>query len=105
MQSLRMLVAAVGSASLLLTAPLAHSQQEGLINVEISNVANDIARELSVEVSQIPVTVQAPIDVAANVCGVEVNVLSQSGGGQGGCQAKSTSSALNQIVQRQLKGG
>jgi len=56
-------------------------------------------------VSQIPVTVQAPIGVAATVCGVAANVLgSQAPSGNASCTATSTNTALNQIVQRQLKG-
>ncbi len=76
-----------------------------LVNVNISNVANDIARNLSIDVSNIPVTVQAPIGVAATVCGVQANVLATDNrGGQAECEASSTSQALNQIVQRQIGG-
>lgn len=80
-------------------------QQEGLVNVSLTNVANDIARDLSIDVSQVPVSVQAPIGVAANVCGVDANVLAkQAKSGDAACDAKSTSQALNQIVQRKLEG-
>lgn len=76
-----------------------------IVNVNISNVANDIARNLSIDVSNIPVTVQAPIGVAATVCGVQANVLaSDNKGGEASCEATSTSQALNQIVQRQVSG-
>lgn len=87
--------------SLLLSPAIA--QQSGLVNVDISNVANNIAKNINVDVSQIPVTVQAPIGVAANVCGVNANVLAQQGAGLANCTATSTSTALNQIVQRQIK--
>ena len=50
------------------------------------------------------VTVQAPIAVAAAVCGVAVNVLGSQGGTTPACTATSTSGALNQIVLRQIKG-
>ena len=43
----------------------------------LANVANNIAKNINVDVSQIPVTVQAPIGVAATVCGVAANVLGQ----------------------------
>ncbi len=80
------------------------SQQNGLVNVDISNVANNIAQNLKVNVSQIPVTVQVPIGIAANVCGVAANVLSsQAKQGNATCQAKTTNQALNQVVQRQIK--
>lgn len=82
------------------------AQQSGLVVVDISNVANNIAKNINVDVSQIPVTIQAPIGVAANVCEVSANVLAkQKDGGGASCDATSTSTALNQIVQRQLKGG
>ena len=86
--------------------PAAFAQaQSGLVNVNVSNVANDIARNLSVDVSQIPVTVQAPIGVAANVCGVAANVLGQqAASGNASCAATTTSTALNQVVQRQMMG-
>lgn len=78
--------------------------QEGLVSVNVSNVANNLAKNLSVDVSQIPVTVQAPIGIAATVCGVAANVLgSQRDAGNAGCTATSTSSALDNLVQRQLK--
>jgi hypothetical protein len=82
------------------------AQQTGLVNVSISNVANNIAQNLKVDVSQIPVSVQVPVAVAANVCGVDANVLSQqAAGGSAKCDAKSTSTALEQVVQTQLKKG
>ena len=79
------------------------AQQSGLVNVDISNVANNIARNINVDVSQIPVTVQAPIGIAANVCGVNANVLAQQGTGAAQCTATSTSNALDNLVQRQIK--
>lgn len=79
------------------------AQQSGLVNVDISNVANNIAKNINVDVSQIPVTVQVPIGVAANVCGVNANVLAQQGAGTANCAAKTTSTALDQVVLRQIK--
>lgn len=79
--------------------------QEGLVNVNVSDVRVDIAKAINVEENQIPVNVQAPIGVAANVCNVAANVLAQQRKetGQAECTAQSTSQALNQIVQRQIK--
>lgn len=79
------------------------AQQSGLVNVDVSNVANNIARNINVDVSQIPVTVQVPIGIAANVCGVNANVLAQQGAGAAQCAATSTTSALDNLVQRQIK--
>jgi hypothetical protein len=51
----------------LAAAPAASAQQQGLVNVEISN--NNVA---------IPVTVTVPVNAAANICGVDVDVLSNA---------------------------
>jgi hypothetical protein len=49
-----------------------------------------------------PITVQAPISVAANVCGTTVNALAAlRKTGAATCNATSGSSALANIVQRQ----
>lgn len=93
------------AAAALAAAPV-FAQQSGLVNVDIHNVANNIAQNLKVDVSQIPVTVQVPVGVAANVCGVAANVLGQqAAGGSGSCTATTTNQALNQIVQQQIKKG
>lgn len=80
---------------------------QGLVVVDISNVRVDIADVLDVEENQIPVTVQVPVGVAANVCpNVDANVLAQDfrGSQDTACQAQSTSQALNKAVQRQIRG-
>lgn len=81
----------------------AQAQQEGLVNIDLSNLRADIAKDINVDVSQIPVNVQVPVGVAANVCGVDANVLArQDKGSAPSCEAKNKSQALNQQVQRQL---
>src|SRR3954447_5313792 len=50
----------------------------------------------------VPITVQAPISVAANVCGTTVNALAAlRKTGAATCDAKTANSALANIVQRQ----
>lgn len=85
--------------------PAVAAQQKGLVNVSLSNVANDLAKNLSVDVDQIPVSVQVPVGVAANICDVNANVLAEQKKGDtpATCEAKSTSQALNQVVQKQIK--
>lgn len=98
-------LAAATIATLNISVAMAQPAQSGLVNVDVSNVANNIAKNINVDVSQIPVTVQVPVGVAATVCGVAANVLTQrSGSGPTSCQAKSTSTALDQVVQNQIKG-
>ncbi len=55
-------VALVGGMAMSATA-----QQSGLVNVNTGNILSDIALDLDVDISQIPVTVQEPIGVAAKV--------------------------------------
>ncbi len=67
--------------------PSQAQQQEGLVNVNVSDV------ELGVIAN-----VQAPVGIAANVCGVAANVLAQDVGGTGeaACEATAESAAGNQ---------
>lgn len=79
-------------------------QQAGLVTVNLSDINLVLVDVLDLNVSQIPVTVQAPIGVAANVCNVAANVLAAdvNQDGTATCDAQSTSRALNQIVLRNL---
>lgn len=77
-----------------------------LVNVNLQNVLNDLSVSLQVNRNNIPVTAQVPIDVAANVCGVSVDVLAASiASGQGGCTATTTTPQLTQAVQQQIASG
>ena len=81
---------------------------QGLIPVQIQNLAllNDFLNDSQVAVLNgvsVPITVQAPISVAANVCGTTVAALAEARkNGTGGCEAKSGSAALADIVTRQV---
>lgn len=77
-----------------------------LVNVNLSNVLNDLALKLHVDKANIPVNAQIPITIAANICGVSINILSVSQGGTSkGCTAVTTSPQLTQIVGQQLQAG
>jgi len=76
-----------------------------LVNVNLENVLNDLSVRLNIDRANIPVNAQIPIDVAANVCGVSVNVLSVSTGGQASCDAQTASDELAQVVQQQIAAG
>lgn len=103
----RIKIAAV--AFVLSCAPaLAQSQSDlgGLVNVNLQDVLNNLAADIKVDKSNIPVTAQIPVSVAANVCGVSVNVLSQQAStGQANCTAKTGSQQLTQVVQQQMSAG
>jgi len=75
-----------------------------LVNVNLSNVLNNLALDLKVDKANIPINAQIPITVAANVCGVSINILSigAGGGSSKGCTAQTSSPELAQAVQQQL---
>lgn len=76
-----------------------------LVKVDLSNVLNDLALDLNIDKSNIPINAQIPISLAANICGVSINILSVSTGGSPNCTATSTSPELTQAVQQQLSAG
>jgi hypothetical protein len=84
----------------------AGSAATSLVNVNLSNVLNDLAVQLHVDKANIPVNAQIPITIAANICGVSINVLSVSQGGTSqGCTAVTTSPQLTQVIGQQLSAG
>jgi hypothetical protein len=98
-----MIAAALCAASA--TAP-AMAQQTGLVNVTITDVSilNNFLHDTQIAALNnlnVPITVQVPIGVAANVCNTSVAVLGAAGSG-GACEAKSGSQALAQVVNRQM---
>jgi hypothetical protein len=76
-----------------------------LVNVNLQNVLNDLSVKLNLDRANVPINIQLPIQLAANVCGVSVNVLAVSTGGQANCSAKSAPQELTQAVQQQLAAG
>jgi len=91
-----------------LAATPALAQQSGLINIDLSQLSvadrAEIAKDINVDVSQIPVTVQVPVSVAAAICDVAVNVLAQSKSkGDTACTPTSGSDAITSAVQKQMK--
>jgi hypothetical protein len=75
-----------------------------LVNVNLSNVLNDLALDLKIDKANIPINAQIPISIAANICGVSINVLSFGAGGgkSSGCTAQTASPELVQAIQQQL---
>jgi predicted small secreted protein len=75
-----------------------------LVKVDLSNVLNDLALDLNIDKANIPINAQIPISIAANVCGVSINILSigAGGGSSDGCTANSISPELKQYIQQQL---
>lgn len=80
--------------------PAAAQNQGGLVNVNVED--NEILNELNLSV---PVTVQVPIGIAANVCGIQANVLAAAvaQGQDVECDAQNNSRAFSRIVSRQTQ--
>ena len=109
---MRKIVFAAAALSLGATPALAQVSGAGgliAVNIPVQNIAilngflnNDQITLLSN--NNVPITVQAPISVAANVCGVNVAALASQKNDQGGgkCTATSGSSALARLVSQQV---
>jgi ABC-type glycerol-3-phosphate transport system substrate-binding protein len=75
----------------------------GLITVNVSDIRAEIAKNINVNIENVPITVQASVQVAADVCGISVNLISvQFNAGQTTCTATTTSPELEQIVRNQM---
>ena len=101
---MRKIIFAAAALSLGATPALAQiNTGSGLVAVTIQDVSilnnflnNDQISALN-NVSA-PITVNVPVGIAANVCGVSAAVLGKSGGGSPTCTATSGSKALAQNV-------
>ena len=103
----KLMIAAVAATGLASLSVPAVAQQSGLVNVRITDVSilNNFLNDTQIAALNnvsVPVTVQVPIGVAANVCNVSAAVLAQGGPAGGTCDAQSGSRALAQVVNRQL---
>ena len=74
------------------------------ILVDVSNVADELAQNLSVEPARIPPGVEMPIEAAAEVCAATPDMLAsaEAGGQQIGCEAATVSDELIRALQEQL---
>src|SRR3954468_3138003 len=86
-------------------AGAASSGIPSLVNVDLSNVLNNLAVQLHLDRANVPINAQIPINIAANVCGVSINILSVSNGGRANCTAQTAPPELAQVVQQQLAAG
>lgn len=107
-----LIAAAAASITFAMPATAQVTTGGGLVNVTVSNI--DILRNslnkndvqilnnlLNNNQVSLPVNVQVPIGIAANVCGTTVALLSAAGSG-GGCTATNASGALGQAVAKQI---
>lgn len=99
--------AALAAATVSVPAIGQVGNSQGLVSVQVQdvNLLNDFLNDTQIaalnELS-VPITVQAPISVAANVCDLTVAALAeQRKAGDATCTAKSGSKALADVVTRQ----
>lgn len=94
-----------GTIALSVSACLPAFAQEPIIIVDIKAVVDQVARNIGADESLLPLTVQAPIHVAAKVCSVPATVLGMQGSSSGavGCAATITSPELENVVQARLR--
>lgn len=100
---MRKMIFAAAAVALSATPALAQvSNQGGLVNVDVSNVLNNLDLDL-LNNSLNNNTVQVPIGVAAAVCGIDANVLAHQHKGKSAvsCPAKTTTTALKQAAKKQ----
>ena len=104
----KMIIAAAAVAALSTPAMAQIGNSQGLVAVNIGDVTllNNFLNDTQIAALNnlgVPITVQVPISVAANVCGTTVNALGalRKENSPATCDAKSGSAALAQIVQRQ----
>jgi hypothetical protein len=105
MRNTKTVLTAIGATLMFSLTSGAFAQKTGLVNVDIRPIAKDIAMDISVDVSRIPAAVQVKAPVAVDVCKVPEDLLAQQEKkGSARCTAKMTSTELNQIVKREIKG-
>jgi hypothetical protein len=90
---------AAAAASIAFAAPAVAQQQNGLVNVNLEDINVELKNILSNNDIAIPVSVQVPIGIAANVCGTTVALLQQDlRNGDNTCDATTANAALARIV-------
>ena len=104
----KIMTAAAVAAAIAATPAIAQlntSQELVTVTVQDVSVLNNFLNHDQIAALNnlnVPVTVQVPVGVAANVCGVNANVLAKQKAGGATCAAKSGSRALAQSVAKQL---
>jgi len=103
-----MIAAALAAATASAPAIAQIGNSQGLVAVNITdvNILNNFLNDTQIAALNelgVPITVQAPISVAANICDTTVALLSakRKANSPATCDASSGSAALASIVQRQ----
>lgn len=104
MTQAKFVMAALAAATTMCVTPFALAQS-GSITVDLSGVSASVAKNISVDASKIPASMQLPIGIAAAACGVDASTLTQPGGAATAatCKATATSPALDAHIQKEMK--
>lgn len=100
------ILAAGAALSFAALTPASAQQQTGLVNVNLGDVTvqDNLKNILNNNDIAIPVSVQVPIGIAANVCGTTVALLNrQVRSGNNTCNASTANAALARIVARNAR--
>jgi hypothetical protein len=102
-----MIAAVLGTAAVAAPAAAQLNTSQGLVTVTVQDVSilNDFLNNDQIAALNnlnVPISVQVPVGVAANVCDVNASVLAKTKAGGATCAAKSGSKALAQSVSKQL---
>jgi hypothetical protein len=106
MRKISTIAAAIAATIATASMPAAAQTQTGLVNVNLGDVTvqENLKNILNNNDIAIPVSVQVPIGIAANVCGTTVALLSQDvRNGVRDCNAQTANAALARIVARNAR--
>jgi len=103
MRKMMIAAAAIATVTTPALAQVNTGSGNGLVAVNVQDVSilnNFLNKDQIAALNNVsaPITVQVPVGIAANVCGVSAAVLGKSGGGSPTCTAKNGSRALAQNV-------
>ena len=100
----RATLAAAVSAAALVFAMQAQAQTSGLVSVELTEVSTTMAERLKVDEARIPMSIQVPPQVAAEVCGVSPGAPSAHRAREGdGCMARRSSPDLDKLITSRMR--
>lgn len=99
-----MLAAACAAAALMTTTVRAQAPTSGLVSVELTEVSSPLAERLKVDEAKIPMSIQVPPQVAAEVCGISPGAPSPHVARAGdGCMARRSSPALDKLISSRMQ--
>ena len=97
------LAATVLGAALTVAAAV-HAQTSGMVSIELTEVSAPMAERLKLDEAKIPMSIQVPPQVAAEVCGVAPGAPSPTVARPGdGCMARRSSPDLDKLITSRMR--